>query len=92
MRHAVRSTSRRNDSISIHESAIIACTICLRPSISPCVWRDTARSHIRSKARFTMPHVRMAWWMRPPPNRVWATRNASPRPPSMFSRGTRTSL
>ena len=27
------------------------------------------------------PTVRMAWWMRPPPRRVWATTKASPRPP-----------
>ena len=35
-----RSTSRRSCS----------CTICFRPSISPCVERETARSHIRSNA------------------------------------------
>ena len=38
MRHAVRSTSRRNCSSWIHESAIIACTSCLRASVSP--WVD----------------------------------------------------
>ena len=62
--------------MSTHESAIIACTICLRPNISPCVNRDTARSHIMSNAFCTWPTVRMAWWIRPPPSRVWATTNA----------------
>ena len=35
--------------------------------------------------------VRMAWWMRPPPRRVWAMAKAWPSPPSRASTGTRTS-
>ena len=43
------------------------------PAARPACTRDTARSHIMSKMRRTSPTVRMAWWMRPPPSRVWAT-------------------
>ena len=32
----------------------------------------------------------MTWWMRPGPRRFWASRNASPRSPSVFASGTRT--
>jgi hypothetical protein len=85
-------TRSRNCSIWIHESAIITWTSCLRASVSPFVSRDNARSHIIPKACLTTPTVRIAWWIRPPPRRVWATANPSPRSPRRWSAGTRTSV
>ena len=66
-------------------------TNCFSASSPPDTSRLRARSHIMSKARLHMPMVRMAWWMRPPPRRVWAMAKAWPSPPSSASSGTRTS-
>jgi hypothetical protein len=44
-----------------------------------------------SNTFWATPTVRIAWWMRPPPRRVWATAKACPSPPSSASVGTRTS-
>src|SRR6185436_4531194 len=56
-------------------------TSCLRDSISPCVWRDTARSSISDRASLAMPTVRIAWCTRPPPSRVCAATKPPPRVP-----------
>ena len=90
MTQAVCSTISRYCSSSIHESAIIACTACLSASRSPWVRRDSARSHIMSKARRHTPTVRIAWCTRPPPSRACATLKPCPGPPSIASAGTRT--
>ena len=58
----------------------------------PWVRRDSARSHIMSKARWHLPTTRMAWCTRPPPSRDWATLKPSPGAPSIASSGTRTWL
>ena len=55
-------------------------------------WVINGEKWFSSHARFTRPTVRMAWWMRPPPRRVWATAKPSPRPPRMWSAGMRTSV
>ena len=89
--HAACSTMSRNWCSSIHESATYSCTICFFASSAPCVERDSTRSPIMSIARWHIPTVRIAWWMRPPPRRVCAITNAWPGPPSTFSSGTRTS-
>ena len=34
-----------------------------------------------------MPTVRMAWWTRPPPSRVWAMTKAWPSPPEQVVGG-----
>jgi hypothetical protein len=62
----------------------------LSASRLPAVWRLSARSHIMSIAFWATPMVRMAWWIRPPPSRVWAITNAWPSPPSKAESGTRT--
>ncbi len=64
---------------------------CFRASRLPWVSRLSTRSHSRSRARWQVATVRMAWWTRPPPSRVWAMAKAWPAPPSRFSAGTRTS-
>src|SRR3546814_846710 len=51
--------------------------------ILPCDSRDSARSHIMSKASVHWAMVRIAWWMRPPPRR----RRASTLEPSSGPRG-----
>ena len=48
-----------------------------RPPAAP-AGRDSARSHIMSKAYWAWPTARMAWWIRPPDSRVWAITKASP--------------
>ncbi len=49
---------------------------CLRASRLPWVSRLSTRSHNRSRARWQVATVRMAWWTRPPPSRVWAMAKA----------------
>ena len=63
-----RSTSRRSS-----PAPAASC-----PASRPAWCGTRARSHIMSNARCTRPTVRMAWWMRPPPRRVWATTKAPP--------------
>ena len=65
--------------MSIQESAIFSCTICLSASSEPWVVRESARSHIWSNDLRTCPMVRIAWWIRPPPRRVCATTKPPPR-------------
>ena len=64
---------------------------CLRASRLPWVSRLSTRSQSRSRARWQVATVRMAWWTRPPPSRVWAMTKACPSPPRRLSAGTRTS-
>ncbi len=54
--------------------------------------RLSARSHIMSNARLHWAMARMAWWIRPPPSRRWASTFAPSSGPRRWSRGTRTSL
>ena len=60
--------------------------------ILPCDSRLRARSHIMSKASLHWAIVRIAWWMRPPPSRRWASTRAPSSGPRRWSSGTRTSL
>src|SRR5215211_1828599 len=55
--------------------------------ILPCDSRLSARSHIMSNASLHWAMVRMAWWMRPPPRRRWASTLAPSSGPSRWSRG-----
>ena len=90
--HAVHSTIRRSMLSSAYESAIASWTIWCSAITLPCDCRLSARSHIMSKASFTWATVRMAWWIRPPPSRRWASTRAPSSGPSRWSSGTRTSL
>ena len=90
--HAVSSTNSRSIRICAYESAIFSCTIWCSAMIFPCDSRLSARSHIMSKANLHWAIVRIAWWMRPPPNRRWANTLAPFSGPSRWSSGTRTSL
>ena len=57
--HAACSVMRRNACISVHESAIQFCTVCLSASTEPAVYRVSARSHSMSSARWHWPSQRM---------------------------------
>src|SRR4029079_17344528 len=65
--HAVWNVSSRAAWISVCESAMKSWIIWCWPSSLPCDSRDTARSHMMSKARDAWPIQRIAWWMRRPP-------------------------
>ena len=88
---AACSTIQRAASISIRDFATKSWTNCLSASLPPNASRWWARSHISSNARSAEPIARMQWWMRPGPSRAWAIVKPSPRGPSRFSSGTRTS-
>ena len=68
------------------------CTIWCSAMTLPWDSRLRARSHIMSKARLHWAMARMAWWMRPPPSRRWASTLAPSSGPRRWSSGTRTSL
>jgi len=76
--------------ISAAESATQFCTVCFSARGPPNASRAFAYRHISSNARCICPSQRITWWIRPGPSRFWASRNASPSPPSVFATGTRT--
>ncbi len=69
-----------------------SCTIWCSAITLPCDSRLSARSHIMSRASLTCATVRIAWWIRPPPSRRWASTLAPSSGPSRWSAGTRTSV
>ena len=89
---AVCSTNSRNISICMYDSAMACLTVWNSAMSCPRECREITRSHIMSSASFTWATARMAWWIRPPPRRNWATWRAPPSGPSRLAAGTRTLL